>query len=111
MECCKKYNICLLDGVEWKFILHNILIAYSTPVNVLSSIQPPLMIMCPIEYLSPCAVQSLLDDAGLADVSSAAEAVKLAVEQEQFEKATELWSVLETVVEQVGTVRVSHAEP
>ncbi|KAF3845810.1 hypothetical protein F7725_002888 [Dissostichus mawsoni] len=30
----------------------------------------------------------------------AAEAVKRAVEQEQFEKATELWSVLETVVEQ-----------
>ncbi|KAI9515013.1 Retinoid-inducible serine carboxypeptidase [Dissostichus eleginoides] len=43
---------------------------------------------------------SLLDDVGLADVSSAAEAVKRAVEQEQFEKATELWSVLETVVEQ-----------
>ncbi|CAJ1076703.1 retinoid-inducible serine carboxypeptidase [Xyrichtys novacula] len=43
---------------------------------------------------------SLLDDFGLADVSSAAEAVKKAVEQEQFEKATELWSVAETVVEQ-----------
>ena len=47
--------------------------------------------------------QSLLDDYGLADVSSAAEAVKAAVEQQQFEKATELWSVAETVVEQVGT--------
>ncbi|XP_037647180.1 retinoid-inducible serine carboxypeptidase [Sebastes umbrosus] len=43
---------------------------------------------------------SLLDDFGLADVSSAAEAVKRAVEQQQFQKATELWSVLETVVEQ-----------
>ncbi|XP_059203715.1 retinoid-inducible serine carboxypeptidase [Centropristis striata] len=43
---------------------------------------------------------SLLDDHGLADVSSAAEDVKKAVEQEQFAKATELWSVAETVVEQ-----------
>ncbi|XP_031174041.1 retinoid-inducible serine carboxypeptidase [Sander lucioperca] len=43
---------------------------------------------------------SLLDDYGLADVSSAAEAVKQAVEQQQFQKATELWSVAETVVEQ-----------
>ncbi|XP_029293729.1 retinoid-inducible serine carboxypeptidase [Cottoperca gobio] len=43
---------------------------------------------------------SLLDDSGLADVSSAAEAVKRAVEQQQFAKATELWSVAETVVEQ-----------
>ncbi|KAM4531015.1 retinoid-inducible serine carboxypeptidase [Odontesthes bonariensis] len=43
---------------------------------------------------------SLLDDYGLADVSSAAEAVKQAVEQQQFLKATELWSVAETVVEQ-----------
>ncbi|XP_034568073.1 retinoid-inducible serine carboxypeptidase [Notolabrus celidotus] len=43
---------------------------------------------------------SLLDDFGLADVSSAADAVKKAVEQQQFEKATELWSVTETVVEQ-----------
>lgn len=49
-------------------------------------------------------MQSLLDDHGLADVSSAAEAVKEAVEQQQFEKATELWSVAETVIEQVGTV-------
>lgn len=47
-------------------------------------------------------VQSLLDDNGLADVSSAAEKVKEAVEQQQFLKATELWSVAETVVEQVG---------
>ncbi|KAE8283552.1 Retinoid-inducible serine carboxypeptidase [Larimichthys crocea] len=43
---------------------------------------------------------SLLDDYGLADVSSAADAVKKAVEQQQFEKATELWSVTESVVEQ-----------
>lgn len=50
---------------------------------------------------APFAVQSLLDDAGLEDVSSAAEAVKQAVEKEQFQKATELWSVTETVVEQV----------
>lgn len=49
------------------------------------------------------AVQSLLDDYGLTDVSAAAEAVKEAVQQEQFQKATELWSVAETVVEQVGT--------
>ncbi|XP_026180469.1 retinoid-inducible serine carboxypeptidase [Mastacembelus armatus] len=43
---------------------------------------------------------SLLDDYGMADVNSAAEAVKQAVEQQQFQKATELWSVTETVVEQ-----------
>ncbi|XP_054464290.1 retinoid-inducible serine carboxypeptidase [Anoplopoma fimbria] len=43
---------------------------------------------------------SLLDDHGLEDVTSAAEAVKQAVEQQQFQKATELWSVTETVVEQ-----------
>ncbi|KAF6719830.1 Retinoid-inducible serine carboxypeptidase [Oryzias melastigma] len=43
---------------------------------------------------------SLLDDSGLADVNSAAEAVKQAVEQRSFLKATELWSVAETVVEQ-----------
>lgn len=51
------------------------------------------------------AVQSLLDDYGLADVGKAAEAVKNAVEQQQFEKATELWSVTESVVEQVGTTQ------
>nr|XP_019959222.1 PREDICTED: retinoid-inducible serine carboxypeptidase [Paralichthys olivaceus] len=43
---------------------------------------------------------SLLDDRGLTDVNSAAEEVKQAVEQQQFEKATELWSMTETVVEQ-----------
>ncbi|MEQ2284951.1 hypothetical protein AMECASPLE_026904 [Ameca splendens] len=43
---------------------------------------------------------SLLDDYGLADVSNAAEKVKQAVEQQQFLKATELWSITETVVEQ-----------
>uniref|UniRef100_A0A669DZW3 Carboxypeptidase n=1 Tax=Oreochromis niloticus TaxID=8128 RepID=A0A669DZW3_ORENI len=42
---------------------------------------------------------SLLDDYGLADVSKAAEAVKQAVEQGQFLKATELWSVTESAVE------------
>ncbi|TNN49022.1 Retinoid-inducible serine carboxypeptidase [Liparis tanakae] len=43
---------------------------------------------------------SLLDDHGLEDVRAAAEDVKTAVEQQQFHKATELWSVAETVVEQ-----------
>lgn len=47
--------------------------------------------------------QSLLDDYGLADVSSAAEKVKQAVENEDFLKATELWSVAESVVEEVST--------
>lgn len=47
-------------------------------------------------------LQSLLDEAGLADVSRAAEAVRKAVEQEEFDKATALWSVTETVVEQVS---------
>lgn len=42
---------------------------------------------------------SLLDDYGLADVSKAAEAVKQAVEQGQFLKATELWSMTESAVE------------
>ncbi|TMS15412.1 Retinoid-inducible serine carboxypeptidase [Larimichthys crocea] len=48
-----------------------------------------------IRFFSPAGVltfyvtvQSLLDDYGLADVSSAADAVKKAVEQQQFEKAT-----------------------
>lgn len=36
---------------------------------------------------------------------SAADAVKQAVEQQQFQKATELWSVAETVVEQVGATQ------
>ncbi|KAJ3601129.1 hypothetical protein NHX12_032102 [Muraenolepis orangiensis] len=43
---------------------------------------------------------SLLDDFGLAEVTGAAEAVKQAVEQGQFQKATELWSVAESVIEQ-----------
>lgn len=43
---------------------------------------------------------SLLDDAGLAEVSNAAEAVKRAVTDGDFTKATELWSTLESVVEQ-----------
>lgn len=50
-------------------------------------------------------MQSLLDDFGLADVSNAAKAVQMAVEQQQFEKATQLWSVAETVVEQVSTTQ------
>lgn len=45
--------------------------------------------------------KSLLDEAGLADVSRAADAVRKAVEQQEFDKATALWSVTETVVEQV----------
>lgn len=48
-------------------------------------------------------MQSLLDDYGLADVSKAAKAVKQAVEQGQFLKATELWSLTESAVEQVCT--------
>ncbi|XP_030646198.1 retinoid-inducible serine carboxypeptidase [Chanos chanos] len=43
---------------------------------------------------------SLLDDYGLREVNSAAMAVQQAVDQGQFEKATELWSVTESVVEQ-----------
>ncbi|KAM4635477.1 retinoid-inducible serine carboxypeptidase [Polymixia lowei] len=43
---------------------------------------------------------SLLDDYGLKEVNSAAEAVKEAVQQEQYLKATELWSVAESVIEQ-----------
>uniref|UniRef100_A0A6Q2XG49 Carboxypeptidase n=1 Tax=Esox lucius TaxID=8010 RepID=A0A6Q2XG49_ESOLU len=43
---------------------------------------------------------SLLDDNGLGEVSRAAEAVKQAVNQGQYLKATELWSVTENVVEQ-----------
>ncbi|XP_038123491.1 retinoid-inducible serine carboxypeptidase [Cyprinodon tularosa] len=43
---------------------------------------------------------SLLDDSGLKDLTSAVEDVKEAVQQQQFLKATELWSVAETVVEQ-----------
>ncbi|XP_061837625.1 retinoid-inducible serine carboxypeptidase [Nerophis lumbriciformis] len=43
---------------------------------------------------------SLLDDNGLNQVKIAAEAVKDAVEQQHFDKATELWSVAETVIEQ-----------
>ena len=47
-------------------------------------------------------VQSLLDDYGLLEVSEAAEAVRKAVEEQSFLKATELWSVAESVIEQVG---------
>ncbi|KAI1884097.1 hypothetical protein AGOR_G00222900 [Albula goreensis] len=43
---------------------------------------------------------SLLDDYGLGEVTKAAKAVELAVEQGQFQKATELWSITESVVEQ-----------
>jgi hypothetical protein len=47
-------------------------------------------------------VQSLLDDYGLLEVTEAAEAVRKAVEEQSFQKATELWSVAESVVDQVG---------
>lgn len=43
---------------------------------------------------------SLLDDYGLEEVTRAAEAVKQAMEQGLYQKATELWSVTEDVVEQ-----------
>ncbi|KAM9783804.1 retinoid-inducible serine carboxypeptidase isoform 1-T1 [Syngnathus typhle] len=43
---------------------------------------------------------SMLDNQGLDEVNSAAEEVKRAVEEQLFKKATELWSVVETVVEQ-----------
>nr|XP_015211524.1 PREDICTED: retinoid-inducible serine carboxypeptidase isoform X2 [Lepisosteus oculatus] len=43
---------------------------------------------------------SLLDDRGLEEVNAAAMAVKQAMEQGDFQKATELWSNTETVVEQ-----------
>ncbi|XP_061080990.1 retinoid-inducible serine carboxypeptidase [Conger conger] len=43
---------------------------------------------------------SLLDDLGLVEVSRAAKAVQLAVEQGQFQRATELWSITESVVEE-----------
>eukprot|EP00064_Thunnus_orientalis_P011490 superscaffoldBa00001661_g11521 len=54
---------------------------------------------------------SLLDDNGLNDVNGAAEAVKQAVEQQEFKKATELWSVAETVVEQVALQTRRHIRP
>ncbi|KAI4880484.1 hypothetical protein NFI96_016248, partial [Prochilodus magdalenae] len=43
---------------------------------------------------------SLLDDYGLTEVTSAAKAVQEAMDQGQYAKATELWSVTENVVEQ-----------
>lgn len=43
---------------------------------------------------------SLLDDYGLKQVNSAAQAVKKSVQQGQFQKATELWSITESVIEQ-----------
>ncbi|KAJ8251638.1 hypothetical protein GJAV_G00223510 [Gymnothorax javanicus] len=43
---------------------------------------------------------SLLDDFGLGEVSKAARAVQDAVDQGMFQKATELWSLTESVVEQ-----------
>uniref|UniRef100_A0AAR2KPQ2 Carboxypeptidase n=1 Tax=Pygocentrus nattereri TaxID=42514 RepID=A0AAR2KPQ2_PYGNA len=47
-----------------------------------------------------CVLQSLLDDYGLMEVTRAAKAVQEAVEQGQYEKATEQWSITENVVEQ-----------
>ncbi|XP_036445928.1 retinoid-inducible serine carboxypeptidase [Colossoma macropomum] len=43
---------------------------------------------------------SLLDDYGLMEVTRAAKAVQEAVEQGQYERATEQWSITENVVEQ-----------
>ncbi|KAL6476406.1 hypothetical protein MHYP_G00149050 [Metynnis hypsauchen] len=43
---------------------------------------------------------SLLDDYGLMEVTRAAKAVQEAVEQGQYEEATEQWSITENVVEQ-----------
>lgn len=43
---------------------------------------------------------SLLDDYGLKEVTQAAKAVQQAVQQGQYEQATQLWSVTENVVEQ-----------
>lgn len=51
-----------------------------------------------------CA-QSLLDDFGLGEVMRAAKEVQKAVEQEQYDTATELWGVTENVVEQVRDVK------
>ncbi|TSK87481.1 Retinoid-inducible serine carboxypeptidase [Bagarius yarrelli] len=44
--------------------------------------------------------KSLLDDFGLNEVTRAAKEVQKAVEQEQYDKATQLWSIAENVVEQ-----------
>ncbi|XP_036409196.1 retinoid-inducible serine carboxypeptidase [Megalops cyprinoides] len=43
---------------------------------------------------------SLLDDYGLGEVTRAAKAVEQAVNESHFERATELWSITESVVEQ-----------
>ncbi|XP_066498465.1 retinoid-inducible serine carboxypeptidase isoform X2 [Hoplias malabaricus] len=43
---------------------------------------------------------SLLDDYGLMEVTSAAKSVQQAIDQGQYQKATQLWSVTEGVVEQ-----------
>lgn len=60
---------------------------------------------CVCVCVTMCCRQSLLDDQGLNDVNDAAQAVKDATEQRQYNKATELWSVTEGVIEQVGAVR------
>ncbi|KAA0705575.1 Retinoid-inducible serine carboxypeptidase [Triplophysa tibetana] len=44
--------------------------------------------------------KSLLDDNGLSEVNKAAKGVQQALEQGQYQKATEMWSVTENVVEQ-----------
>ncbi|XP_030193321.1 retinoid-inducible serine carboxypeptidase isoform X2 [Gadus morhua] len=54
----------------------------------------------PYLYSTVTVVQSLLDDYGLLEVTEAAEAVRKAVEEQSFQKATELWSVAESVVDQ-----------
>ncbi|XP_051571216.1 retinoid-inducible serine carboxypeptidase-like [Myxocyprinus asiaticus] len=43
---------------------------------------------------------SLLDDNGLEEVNKAAKGVQQALEQGQYQKATEMWSITESVVEQ-----------
>ncbi|KAI7803530.1 retinoid-inducible serine carboxypeptidase [Triplophysa rosa] len=43
---------------------------------------------------------SFLDDNGLAEVNKAAKGVQQALEQGQYQKATEMWSITENVVEQ-----------
>ncbi|RXN01055.1 E3 ubiquitin/ISG15 ligase TRIM25 [Acipenser ruthenus] len=45
-------------------------------------------------------IQSLLDDRGLAEVTDAAKRVQEAVERQEFDTATELWSLAENAVEQ-----------
>uniref|UniRef100_A0A671M292 Carboxypeptidase n=1 Tax=Sinocyclocheilus anshuiensis TaxID=1608454 RepID=A0A671M292_9TELE len=56
---------------------------------------------------------SLLDDNGLDEVTKAAKAVLEAVRQGQYQKATDLWSITENVVEQIKPMDFSrrHIRP